>query len=146
VTFTQTLFADVYVGLMPMFEAHWKEMARDGPLELDVIGYCRLEQAGLYQFFVAKAPDIIAYAGFATMPRGLHQAHRVAQSTMFYAAPIARDGKVMRGLIRYAEGVLRVDGPVEVVLDFPDGDRGVALLCASMGYTPLSRSRRKWLS
>jgi len=101
-------FRGHYHQLVPLFEAHWKELGfRGGPeeLKLNTPLYLQLEDSGLYKCYGGfnEKDELVAYASFFLNRHHHHADQTFAQGDCFYVDPKYRTGSVGLKLIKFAE-------------------------------------------
>jgi GNAT superfamily N-acetyltransferase len=119
VKYSRELFGDVIDEVMPLLEAHWREISAnlDIPLDVDKAGYLALENAGMLRVFTARSEGrvsnpIVGYAVYFIKYNLHYKSSLQALQDVLFVHPDHRGsgGK----LIMWADAQLRDEG-VQVV-------------------------------
>lgn len=117
ITYQQENVSDLWGEVMPLLEAHWKEIAHypDIPLEPDTDAYAMLEDAGAMRCYTVRSDGaLIGYAVFLVRSNAHYKSSLQAVQDVLFLLPEHRNGKIGVGLIFYSEDRLTEEG-VQVV-------------------------------
>ena len=94
ITYQEELFKDIYEEMKPLLELHWEELAVNKdirPLDVDVEGYTRVNEAGLLRIYTVREDNkLIGYAAFV-INRSLHyKTWTSAICDVYYIDPVKR--------------------------------------------------------
>lgn len=102
---------------MPLIERHWHEIAhyKDIPLDIDVEGYVRAEDAGFVRLYTMRHEGkLIGYALYLVGPNLHYKSSRQAKQDVLFVTPEHRGGFLGSRLVAFADECLQRDG-VQVV-------------------------------
>lgn len=102
---------------MPIFEAHYKEIAhyQDIPLDINEAAYMHLEESGLLRCFTARYNgDLVGYCVFMVRPNLRYSTSIQAVQDILYIEQGKRGPLFGKRLIEYCEDRLKAEG-VQVV-------------------------------
>lgn len=137
---------------MPLFEAHWREIAthQDIPLAVDTAAYHVAAVAGCLRVYTARQNDgyenqLIGYAVYFVRNHPHYRDSLQASQDVLFIHPAHRRGSTGTRLIKYADAQLRALG-VQVVhqhvkLDHP----ALGVLLERQGYTAVEKIYSKRL-
>lgn len=107
-------FEDVIEEMIPLWEAHWKEIAVDQskiPLEVDILKYLRLQREGQLLTVVAReAGKLVGYCIMFVAPHPHYRSTLFAGNDVLYLIPEARKGTNALKLIKFTEDFLKDSG------------------------------------
>lgn len=115
--FREVHFPDVCHQLAPMFEEHYKEIARykDIPLKLNIDKYSHIAGSGGFKFYVAYQDNLIqGYAGFFVSPHMHYDDSLQANQDVIYIDKKLRKTGIGSKFIEYCDDELKKLG-VQVV-------------------------------
>jgi GNAT superfamily N-acetyltransferase len=121
---------------MPLFEAHWREIAhyQDIVLDIDREAYAALERADVIRMWTARAAGrLVGYVIFFVRPNMHYRASKQALQDVLFLLPEYRRGPAGLTLIRVAETRLRDEG-VQVVYHHAKRTNRVGELLGRLGY------------
>ncbi|TFH47153.1 MAG: GNAT family N-acetyltransferase [Lysobacterales bacterium] len=102
---------------LPMFKAHYEEIAKfkDIPLDIDIDAYLRIEKIGRLRVFTVRDDGVlIGYAIFTVGPHPHYNGHIHAMQDILYLKPEYRKGRIGQRLISFSDEKLEREG-VDVV-------------------------------
>jgi hypothetical protein len=130
----EELLSGLWLELLPLLEAHWREVARyqDVPLDPDVEAYAMLEQTGQLRCYTLRENGrLLGYAFYFVRPNLHYRGSVQAMQDVFYMVPEARAHAVR--LLRYSERRLRALG-VQVVHQHAKRVNSFNALLSALGY------------
>lgn len=117
--------------------AHWEEIAtwRDIPLDPDVEGYCKLEDAGVLRCYSARVMgELVGYAVFLVGPNPHYRNSIQARADVIFVHPDYRHGRVGLRLIQFADRELAAEGVQVVHHHVKNAHPALGQLLERMGY------------
>jgi hypothetical protein len=142
----ETLTDALWDELMPLLEAHWREIQHypDIPLALDLDGYAAAQHAGCLRTYTARRDGaLVGYACFVVRAGLHHRTSLQATQDALYLAPEARSA-TGAAFIRWCDAQLQAEG-VQVVYQHVTSARDFGPLLERLGYSQVERIYSKRL-
>jgi GNAT superfamily N-acetyltransferase len=121
---------------MPIFEAHYKEVAhyQDIPLDINEAAYMHLEESGLLRCFTARYNgDLVGYCVFIVKRNPRYQTSLQANQDILYVDKSRRGALFGKRLLDYCHERLKAEG-VQVVYQHTKAARTEGRFMELMGY------------
>jgi GNAT superfamily N-acetyltransferase len=149
VSYQQEFLATCFDEAMPLFTAHWREVALDRdtiPLNIDRDYYEQAEASGALKVFTARAAGrLVGYFALICIRSPHYKDHIFAMNDVLYVDPALRGiGRVAMRLVQFAEDHLRTDG-VSLMIVNTKVHKPFDRLLEAAGYTQAERLYRKRL-
>jgi GNAT superfamily N-acetyltransferase len=135
--FTRELAHDLWPEIMPLLEAHKREVAHypDIRLEVDVEAYNLAEESGCLRCYTARVAGRLVGYLVLFVRANLHYRQSVqAVQDVLFVVPAFRITRVPTRLIAFAEAQLRCEG-VQVLYQHMKAARHEEALMQMLGYT-----------
>lgn len=110
---TEPLSDSLWSELLPLLDAHWREVAhwRDLPLNPNREAYAKIEAAGMLRAYTARADGrLIGYIACVIAPSLHYAPHLFANQDVLYVDPAYRGFHFGAALIRFCHARLRDEG------------------------------------
>lgn len=133
-------FADVIDEALPLLQRHWREVSHyiDIPLDIDRLGYTRLDAAGLLRIYTVRAGlggKLIGYAAYVVGKNGHYQGSGLqAKQDVIYVEPDVRGAFVGSKLVKFADEMLRAEGVQVVYQHVKLAHRALGRILERAGY------------
>lgn len=130
----EELLSGLWLELLPLLEAHWREVARyqDIPLDPDIETYAMLEEVGQLRCYTMRENGrLLGYAFYFVRPNLHYRGSLQAMQDVFYMVPEHR-GRAAQ-LLRFSERRLRALG-VQVVHQHAKRINQFVALLKALGY------------
>lgn len=136
VAFQRERVAPLWPEVMPLLEAHWREITHypDIALDVDTVLYERLDEMGMLRCYTARvAEKLVGYVAFMVKPNIHYRASLQALQDVLYLDPAYRRSRIGVHLIAYADQALRDEG-VQVVYQHVKVAHNFGPLLERLGY------------
>jgi len=136
VAFAREPFAQAWVDIQPLVEAHWREVAYQGDTApaIDVAAYTEANLAGrLVVFTVRDSTGLVGYATFWVGPFPQRQGQVGAWQDAVYLTPLARHGGHGTDFLRFCDAELQAIGCHVVHHSVREG-RDFSTILRRLGY------------
>ena len=139
-------FKNVRDEIDPLWEAHYKEIARHQDkvaLSPDYDRYFKIDKAGMLHIVTTRdAGKLVGYFICFVMPNIHFKEHTMASNDLIYLSPSHRKGTVAASMIKFAEKTLEKRGISRLLVNMKlANDFGV--LMERLGYVAMERIYEK---
>jgi len=148
ITYSIENFVKIYDELYPLFQDHWKEIARHQdtvPLDPDMKQYTALQDMGALHTLVAREEGkIIGYTVYIMMPHLHYKQNMFAYNDLIYVDQAHRGSRVGYTLLKKAEEYLKDKGADSITVHMKPEHSFEGLL-NKMGYNQSEILFEKWV-
>lgn len=139
VLFQREPICTLWPELLPLAQAHWREVRwdLDSEIDLDQEKLAAADDAGVYRVFTARQDgELIGYANYWIAHHTQNSTSLEADADGIYLRPDRRRGRTGTELIKFADEALRAMG-VRTVYQHVRGARDFGPVLTRLGYDPI---------
>lgn len=134
-SFQREKIVDIWQEMLPLLEAHWREVAlfQDIPLEVDWEAYSRMEGADAVRLYTLRneLEELIGYSVFFIVQHPHYKSSKQAQQDVIFISPKARG--IGKQFIQDCDEELRKEG-VQVVSQHVKAAHNFGPVLERIGY------------
>jgi GNAT superfamily N-acetyltransferase len=139
VAFQREQAAALWDEILPLLEAHWREITHypDIALDVDRALYEKLDSMGMLRCFTARVDGrLVGYAAYLVKANLHYRQSLQANQDVLYLAPEYRRSRIGSHMLLYADEQLRAEG-VQVVYQHTKLAHDIGPVLQRLGYEPV---------